>query len=64
MASGQVGSANLTPNLTSPPLPSQAGGRRFDRVTAGIERRAKERKWATGRLPFGFTGIHAGSRCP
>ena len=35
-----------------------------DRVTAGIERRAKERKWATGRLPFGFTGIHAGSRCP
>lgn len=25
-----------------------------DRVTAGIERRAKEGKWATGRLPFGY----------
>jgi site-specific DNA recombinase len=25
-----------------------------DRVTAGIERRAKEGRWATGRLPFGY----------
>jgi site-specific DNA recombinase len=25
-----------------------------DRVSAGIERRAKEGKWATGRLPFGY----------
>jgi site-specific DNA recombinase len=25
-----------------------------DRVTAGIERRAREGKWATGRLPFGY----------
>jgi site-specific DNA recombinase len=25
-----------------------------DRVTAGIERRAKEGKWATGKLPFGY----------
>src|SRR5439155_17610014 len=24
-----------------------------DRVSAGIERRAKEGRWATGRLPFG-----------
>jgi site-specific DNA recombinase len=26
-----------------------------DRVTAGIERRAKEGRWATGKLPFGYT---------
>jgi len=26
----------------------------IDRVTAGIERRAKEGKWPTGRLPFGY----------
>ena len=25
-----------------------------DRVSAGIERRAKEGRWATGRLPFGY----------
>ena len=25
-----------------------------DRVTAGIERRAKEGRWATGKLPFGY----------
>jgi DNA invertase Pin-like site-specific DNA recombinase len=25
-----------------------------DRVTAGIERRAKEGRWPTGRLPFGY----------
>ncbi len=25
-----------------------------DRISAGIERRAKEGKWATGRLPFGY----------
>jgi site-specific DNA recombinase len=25
-----------------------------DRVTAGIERRAKQGRWATGRLPFGY----------
>src|SRR5207245_11318682 len=25
-----------------------------DRVTAGIERRAREGRWATGRLPFGY----------
>jgi site-specific DNA recombinase len=25
-----------------------------DRITAGIERRAKEGRWATGKLPFGY----------
>src|SRR5919197_1394093 len=26
-----------------------------DRISAGIERRAKEGRWPTGRLPFGYT---------
>jgi hypothetical protein len=28
-----------------------------ERVTSGIERRAKEGKWATGRLPFGYLWV-------
>ena len=34
-----------------------------DRITAGIERRAKEGRWYSGRPPFGYT-LHDGQLAP